>query len=45
VDAALRAVPVPGDVAARLFQAGCVLREHRGDGHIAALVTGGAGGP
>jgi hypothetical protein len=42
--AALRAIPVPGDVAARLFQAGSLPREHRGDGHIAALMTEGAGG-
>ena len=42
--AALRAIPVPGDVAARLFHAGSLLREHRGDGHIAALMTEGVGG-
>jgi hypothetical protein len=42
--AALRAIPVPGDVAARFFHAGSLLREHRGDGHIAALTTEGAGG-
>lgn len=42
--AALRAVPVPGDVMARLFHAGSLLREHRGDGHIAALVLAGLDG-
>lgn len=42
--AALRAVPVPDDVAARFFHAGSLLREHRGDGHIAALMVEGIGG-
>ena len=42
--AALRAVPVPEEVVARLFHAASLLREHRGDGHIAALVTEGVGG-
>jgi hypothetical protein len=42
--AALRAVPVPAGVVARLFHAGSLLREHRGDGHIAALMTEGIGG-
>src|SRR5581483_11151444 len=42
--AALRALPVPDDAAARLFHAAALLREHRGDGHIAALVTEGVGG-
>jgi hypothetical protein len=42
--AALRAIPVPDDVVARLFHAGSLLREHRGDGHIAALMTEGVGG-
>ena len=42
--AALRAVPVPEDVVARLFHAASLLREHRGDGHIAALMTEGVGG-
>jgi hypothetical protein len=36
--AALRAVPVPDDAVARLFHAASLLREHRGDGHIAALM-------
>jgi hypothetical protein len=42
--AALRAVPVPDDVVARLFHAASLLREHRGDGHIAALMIEGVGG-
>ncbi|HVW34086.1 MAG TPA: MarR family transcriptional regulator [Acidimicrobiia bacterium] len=42
--AALRAVPIPEDVVARLFHAASLLREHRGDGHIAALMVEGVGG-
>ena len=42
--AALRALPIPDDKVARLFHAASLLREHRGDGHIAALVTEGVGG-
>jgi hypothetical protein len=42
--AALRAIPVPEDVVARLFRAASLLREHRGDGHIAALLIEGVGG-
>ena len=42
--AALRALPIPADVVARLFRAASLLREHRGDGHIAALVVHGVGG-
>ena len=42
--AALRALPVPDDVVARLFHAASLLREHRGDGHIAALMAEGIGG-
>ncbi len=42
--AALCALPVPDDVVGRLFHAASMLREHRGDGHIAALVTEGVGG-
>jgi hypothetical protein len=42
--AALRAVPTPDDVVARLFHAASLLREHRGDGHIAALMVEGVGG-
>jgi hypothetical protein len=41
--AALRALPIPDDVVTRLFHAASMLREHRGDGHIAALVTEGVG--
>jgi hypothetical protein len=37
--AANAALPVSGESLARLWQAATVLREHRGDGHIAALVA------
>jgi hypothetical protein len=42
--AALLALPVPDDVVTRMFHAGALLREHRGDGHIIALMTEGIGG-
>jgi hypothetical protein len=42
--AALRALPIPDDEVARLFHAASLLREHRGDGHIAALMIEGVGG-
>ena len=42
--AALLALPMPDDVVARLFHAASLLREHRGDGHIAALMVQGVGG-
>src|SRR5438034_9415088 len=42
--AALRAIPIPDDVVARFFHAASLLREHRGDGHIAALMIEGVGG-
>jgi hypothetical protein len=42
--AALRSIPIPDDVVARLFHAASLLREHRGDGHIAALMVEGVGG-
>jgi len=42
--AALRTIPLPDDVVARLFHAASLLREHRGDGHIAALMVEGVGG-
>ena len=42
--AALRALPIPEDVVVRLFHAASLLREHRGDGHIAALMVEGVGG-
>src|SRR3954464_3316360 len=41
--AALRAITVPDEVVARLFHAASLLREHRGDGHIAALMIEGVG--
>ena len=42
--AALRALPIPDDEVVRLFHAASLLREHRGDGHIAALMIEGVGG-
>ena len=42
--AALGALPIPDDVVARLFHGASLLREHRGDGHIAALIIEGVGG-
>jgi hypothetical protein len=42
--APLRALPVPEEPVARLWHAVTLLREHRGDGHIAALVAEGIGG-
>ena len=42
--AALRTLPVPDEPVARLSHAATLLREHRGDGHVAALVTEGIGG-
>jgi hypothetical protein len=42
--AALRAVPIPADPVTRLFHAASLLREHRGDGHIAALMVERVGG-
>jgi len=39
LSAANAALPVPGDGPARLWQAATVLREHRGDGHFAALAA------
>jgi len=41
--AALRTLPIPDDVVTRLFHAASLLREHRGDGHIAALMVEGIG--
>jgi hypothetical protein len=38
------ALPVPDEPVARLWRAATVLREHRGDGHIAALVAAGVDG-
>jgi hypothetical protein len=42
--AALRALPVPEEPVARLWHVTNTLREHRGDGHIAALMSEGIGG-
>ncbi|MER5446541.1 MarR family transcriptional regulator [Streptomyces sp. NPDC002764] len=42
--AGMRTLPVPGDPVARLWHAATVLREHRGDGHVAALVGERIGG-
>ena len=42
--AALRTLPVPQEPVARMFHAASLLREHRGDGHIAALMAEGIGG-
>jgi len=39
------ALPVPDEPLARLWHAATVLREHRGDGHVAALVAAGLDGP
>lgn len=41
--AALLALPAPDDVVERLFHAASLVREHRGDGHIAALLVHGIG--
>ena len=41
--AALRALPFPEEPVTRLFHAASLLREHRGDGHIAALMVEGVG--
>jgi hypothetical protein len=38
------ALPVPDEPLARLWHAATVLREHRGDGHIGALVAADIGG-
>jgi len=42
--AAVRTLPLPTDPLARLWHGSNLLREHRGDGHVAALVTMGIGG-
>lgn len=39
-----RTLPVPSDPVTRLWHAATMLREHRGDGHVAALLTAGIGG-
>ncbi|PJE97291.1 hypothetical protein CUT44_13675 [Streptomyces carminius] len=42
--AANQALPVPRNAVDRLWHAATVLREHRGDGHVAALVAAGLDG-
>ncbi len=42
--AGLRALPMPDEPVARLWHAANMLREHRGDGHIVALLSEGVGG-
>ncbi|MEV0291903.1 MarR family transcriptional regulator [Kribbella sp. NPDC050820] len=42
--AALRSLPVPDEPVARLWHAATLLREHRGDGHLTALVAAGIDG-
>jgi hypothetical protein len=42
--AGLRALAVPAEPVARLWHAATLLREHRGDGHTAALLAHGIGG-
>ena len=42
--AALRTLPAPEQPLARLWYAANLLREHRGDGHVVALVANGIGG-
>jgi hypothetical protein len=42
--AANRALPLPDDPVERLWQVTTVLREHRGDGHVAAVVAAGLSG-
>ncbi|TWD80009.1 hypothetical protein FB561_1075 [Kribbella amoyensis] len=41
---ALRSLPVPDEPVARLWHAATLLREHRGDGHLTALVAAGING-
>jgi len=42
--AGMRTLPVPSDPVARLWHSATMLREHRGDGHVAALLAAGIGG-
>jgi DNA-binding MarR family transcriptional regulator len=42
--AAVRALLLPTEPVARLWHGANLLREHRGDGHVAALLTAGIGG-
>jgi hypothetical protein len=43
--AALRALPLPATAGGRLWRAAELVREHRGDSHLAALVAAGVDGP
>ncbi len=42
--AGMRTLEVPGDPLTRLWQSATTLREHRGDGHVTALLTERIGG-
>src|SRR4051812_7203396 len=42
--AAVRTLPLPTEPLARLWHGANLLREHRGDGHVAALLISGIGG-
>jgi hypothetical protein len=42
--AGMRTLPVPSDPVTRLWHSATMLREHRGDGHVAALLGAGIGG-
>lgn len=42
--AGMRSLAVPGDPVARLWHSATMLREHRGDGHVAALLSERIGG-
>ncbi|MEJ8280483.1 SCO6745 family protein [Pseudonocardia spirodelae] len=42
--AGMRTLPVPTEPVARLWHCATTLREHRGDGHVAALLVEGVGG-
>ncbi|MFF4031142.1 MarR family transcriptional regulator [Streptomyces sviceus] len=42
--AGMRTLPVPSDPVARLWHSATMLREHRGDGHVAALIGARIGG-
>ena len=42
--AANRALPAPNEPVARLWHAATLVREHRGDGHLATLLSHGIGG-
>src|SRR5215218_5383416 len=42
--AGMRTLPVPSDPVARLWHSATMLREHRGDGHVAALMGARIGG-